>query len=428
MDELFHVSERKSTIGTELRAGLTTFLAMAYIIAVNPAVLSGAGIDAGALACATCLGAGIMTICMGIFANRPLACASGLGVNAMIAGITTTVCGGDWHVAMSVIFLEGVVILLLVLCGLREAIMDAIPVVLRHAISVGLGLFIAMIGLCDAGIITAGAGTLVGLGDITSIIVTVALASRNVPGSLLIGIIVAVIAGIPLGVTHAPEGLIAPLDFSTFGAPFASTADGNLAIVKVLTDPMLLVVAFSLLMSDFFDTMGTAMAVAKQGEFLTEDGNVEDIRPILVVDSVAAAAGGFMGVSSITTFVESTSGAADGGRTGLTSVTTGVLFILAAFFSPIVTIVSSAATCGALVYVGYLMMSEASEIDWSDVSQGFPAFMIVAGVPFTYSISAGIGLGFIAYVVVALFKGEASKIKPLMWIAALAFLVYFFVA
>ena len=161
---------------------------------------------------------------------------------------------------------------------------------------------------------------------------------------------------------------------------------------------------------------------------LTEDGNVEDIRPILVVDSVAAAAGGFMGVSSITTFVESTSGAADGGRTGLTSVTTGVLFILAAFFSPIVTIVSSAATCGALVYVGYLMMSEASEIDWSDVSQGFPAFMIVAGVPFTYSISAGIGLGFIAYVIVALFKGEASKIKPLMWIAALAFLVYFFVA
>lgn len=437
MDELFHVSERKSTIGTELRAGLTTFLAMAYIIAVNPAVLSGAGIDARALACATCLGAGIMTICMGIFANRPLACASGLGINAMIAGITTTMCGGDWHVAMSVIFLEGVVILLLVLCGLREAIMDAIPVVLRHAISVGLGMFIAMIGLCDAGIITAGAGTLVGLGDITSptfivgivsIVVTVALASRNVPGSLLIGIIVAVIAGIPLGVTHAPEGLIAPLDFSTFGAPFASTADGNMAIVKVLTDPMLLVVAFSLLMSDFFDTMGTAMAVAKQGEFLTEDGNVEDIRPILVVDSVAAAAGGFMGVSSITTFVESTSGAADGGRTGLTSVTTGVLFILAAFFSPIVSIVSSAATCGALVYVGYLMMSEASGIDWSDVSQGFPAFMIVAGVPLTYSISAGIGLGFIAYVVVALFKGEASKIKPLMWVAALAFLVYFFVA
>lgn len=213
-----------------------------------------------------------------------------------------------------------------------------------------------MIGLCDAGIITAGAGTLVGLGDITSptfivgiisILVTVALACRNVPGSLLIGIVVAVIAGIPLGVTQAPTGIIAPLDFSSIGGPIAD-AGGVPAIVKVLTDPALLVISFSLLMSDFFDTMGTAMAVAKQGEFLTDDGNVENIKEILIVDSAAAAVGGFMGVSSITTFVESTSGAADGGRTGLTSVTTGVLFILAAFFSPIVTIVSSAATCGAL--------------------------------------------------------------------------------
>lgn len=436
MDKIFHITERGSSVGTELRAGLTTFLAMAYIIAVNPAVLSAAGIDAGALACATCLGAGIMTICMGVFANRPLACASGLGINAMVAGITATMCGGDWHVAMGVIFLEGIVILLLVLCGLREAIMDAIPVVLRHAISVGLGLFIAMIGLADAGIIVAGTGTLVGLGDVTSpafivgiisIVVTVALAARKVPGALLIGIIVAVICGIPLGVTQAPTGIVAPLDFSTFGAPFNNDGTG-LAIVKVLTNPTLLVVSFSLLMSDFFDTMGTAMAVAKQGEFLTDDGNVEDIRPILIVDSCAAAVGGFLGVSSITTFVESTSGAADGGRTGLTSIATGVLFILAAFFSPVVAVVSSAATCGALVYVGYLMMSEVHDIDWSDITQGFPAFMIAAGVSFTYSISAGIGLGFISYVVVAVLTGKAKEIKPLMWVAAIAFLVYFFVA
>ena len=433
MDELFHVSERKSTIGTELRAGLTTFLAMAYIIAVNPAVLSGAGIDAGALACATCLGAGIMTICMGIFANRPLACASGLGVNAMIAGIATTVCGGDWHVAMSVIFLEGIVILLLVLCGLREAIMDAIPVVLRHAISVGLGLFIAMIGLCDAGIITAGAGTLVGLGDITSptfivgiisILVTVALACRNVPGSLLIGIVVAVIAGIPLGVTQAPTGIIAPLDFSSIGGPIAD-AGGVPAIVKVLTDPTLLVISFSLLMSDFFDTMGTAMAVAKQGDFLSDEGKVEDIKPILIVDSVAAAAGGVFGASSITTFVESASGAADGGRSGLTSITAGILFLLAAFFSPLISCISSAATCGALVYVGFLMMSEVTEIDWFDILEGFPTFMIIIGIPFTYSISNGIGLGFIAYVIVASVTGNIKKIRPLMWVAAAAFLAYF---
>ena len=436
MNNFFHFDERGSSLATEMRAGLTTFLAMAYIIAVNPAVLSAAGIDAGALACATCLGAGIMTILMGVFANRPLACASGLGVNAMIAGITSTVCGGDWHVAMSVIFLEGIVILLLVVCGLREAIMDAIPVVLRHAISVGLGLFVAMIGLVDAGIVVAGNGTVVGLGDITSpsfvvgiisIVVTVALAVRKVPGSLLIGIIIAVIAGIPLGVTPAPASIVAPLDFSSVGGPLASTSDGSLAIVKVLTDPTLLVISFSLLMSDFFDTMGTAMAVAKQGEFLTEDGNVENIREILIVDSAAAAVGGFMGVSSITTFVESTSGAADGGRSGLTSVVTGVLFLLAAFFSPVVACVSSAATCGALVYVGYLMMSEVTEIDWSSVTEGFPAFLIIAGVPMTYSISAGIGLGFIGYAVVAVFAGKAKEIKPLMWVAAAAFLVYFFV-
>lgn len=436
MDTFFHISERGSSVGTELRAGLTTFLAMAYIIAVNPAVLSAAGIDSTALACATCLGAGIMTICMGLFANRPLACASGLGVNAMVASITTTMCGGDWHVAMSVIFLEGVVILLLVLCGLREAIMDAIPVVLRHAISVGLGLFIAMIGLSNAGIIVTGNGTLLGLGEITSptfivgvisIVATLVLECPGIPGGLLFGILVAVIAGIPLGVTTLPTGVVAPLDFSTFGAPFAGTEDGSLAIVKVLTSPELLVVSFSLLMSDFFDTMGTAMAVAKQGEFLTEDGNIEDIKPILIVDSAAAAAGGFLGVSSITTFVESTSGAADGGRTGLTSVATGVLFILAAFFSPLIAVISSAATCGALVFVGYLMMSEVTEIDWSNIGEGFPAFMIAAGVPFTYSISAGIGLGFISYVVVACVEGRAKEIKPLMWVAAIAFLIYFFV-
>ena len=437
MDKFFHISERGSSIGTEIRAGVTTFLAMAYIIAVNPSVLSAAGIDSAALASAPCLGAGIMPICMGIFANRPLACASGLGINAMVAGITTTLCGGDWHIAMGVIFLEGIVILLLVVCGLREAIMDAIPVVLRRAISVGLGLFIALIGLSDAGIIVTGNGTLVGIGEVTSpsfivgvvsILVTVALAANEVKGSLLIGIIVAVIVGIPLGVTSTPTGLVAPVDISTFGAPFAATADGSLAIVKVLCDPTLLVVAFSLLMSDFFDTMGTAMAVAKQGEFLTEDGNVEDIRQILVVDSAAAAAGGLFGCSSITTFVESTSGAADGGRTGLTSVCTGILFILAASFSPVVACVSSAATCGALVYVGYLMMGDVRDIDWSDVSEGFPAFMICAGVSFTYSISAGIGLGFISYVVVALFKGDAKKIKPLMWVAAAAFIVYFLVS
>ena len=434
MEQFFRYSERGSSVSREVRAGVTTFLAMAYIIAVNPSLLAEAGMPASAAVTATCLGAGIMTICMGLFANRPLACASGMGINAIVAFTLTELAGGDWHASMGVILIEGIAILLLVLCGLREAIMDAIPVSLRHAISVGIGLFITMIGLKDGGIITASQDTLVALGDVTSpvfivglisIVATAILYSLQVKGSLLIGIVIAVIAGVPLGVTQAPAGIVSGLDFSSFGAPFLSDESGTMGIVKVFTNPTLLIFAFSLMMSDFFDTMGTAMAVAKQGEFLTEDGNVEDIRPILIVDSAAAAVGGLLGASSVTTFVESTSGAADGGRSGLTSVATGVLFILAAFFSPIISIVSSSATCGALVLVGFLMMNEAAEIDWSDMLDGFSGFMIIAGVPMTYSISNGIGFGFIAYVLIAVVTGRVSKVRPLMWVATAAFLIYF---
>ena len=436
METFFKAGERGSSVGQEVRAGLTTFLAMAYIIAVNPSLLTAAGIPAAAAVTSTCLGAGIMTILMGLIANRPLACASGMGVNAVFAYTLTAIAGGDWHAASAVIFIEGVAILILVLCGLREAIMDAIPVSLRHAISVGLGLFIAMIGLADAGIIVADESTMVALGDVfsptflvglISIVVTIVLYAMNVKGALLLGIVIAVVAGIPLGVTQMPAGIVSGLDFSTFGAPFQTDESGIMGIAKVVTNPTLLVFAFSLMMSDFFDTMGTAMAVAKQGEFLESDGRVKDIKPILIVDSAAAAVGGLVGASSITTFVESASGAADGGRTGLSSVVAGVLFIVAAFFSPLISVVSSAATCGALVFVGYLMMSEVTEIDWSDLLEGLPAFLIAAGVPLTYSISNGIGFGLIAYVVAAAATGPLTTVNPLTSVAALAFLVYFLV-
>ena len=436
MEKFFKMQERGSSAGQELRAGLTTFLAMAYIIAVNPPLLEAAGIGPAAAVTSTCVGAGIMTILMGIFANRPLACASGMGINAIFAFTLATVAGGDWHAASAVVFIEGIAILLLVLCGLREAIMDAIPVSLRHAISVGLGLFIAMIGLKDGGIIVADESTMVALGDVfsptfivglVSIVATVVLYALDVKGSLLLGIIVAVIVGIPLGVTQVPTAIVSGLDFSSFGAPFQADESGVMGIAKAVTNPTLLVLAFSLMMSDFFDTMGTAMAVAKQGDFLEEDGRVKDIKQILVVDSAAAAVGGLVGASSITTFVESASGAADGGRTGLTSVTTGVLFIIAAFFSPLISIVNSAATCGALVFVGFLMMTDVVDIDWTDLLEGLPAFLIIAGVPFTYSISNGIGFGFIAYVLVAAVTGKLKKIKPLMWVAFLAFIIYFLV-
>lgn len=434
MEKFFKMGERGSSTGQEVRAGLTTFLAMAYIIAVNPSLLAAAGVPMNAAVTSTCVGAGIMTIFMGLFANRPLACASGMGINAVVAYTLAALNGADWQVSMAVIFVEGCAILILVLCGLREAIMDAIPVSLRHAISVGLGLFIAMIGLADGGIIVANESTMVSFGDVTSptflvglisIVATVILYSMNIKGSILIGIIIAVLCGIPLGVTQMPSGIVSALDFSSFGAPFMADSTGTVAVVKVLTTPILLVFAFSLMMSDFFDTMGTAMAVAKQGEFLNEDGTVENIREILIADSAAAAVGGLLGASSITTFVESASGAADGGRTGLTSVFTGILFILAAFFAPVISVVSSAATCGALVIVGFLMMTDVVDIDWTDLLGGFPAFMVIAGIPLTYSISNGIGMGFIAYVIVALVTGRGKKIKPLMWVATAAFVVYF---
>lgn len=436
MEEFFKLKERDSSVAQEARAGLTTFLAMAYIIVVNPGLMVIAGVPANAAVTATCIGAGIMTIIMGLFANRPVACASGMGINAVVAFTLTAMTDGDWHASMAVVFVEGVAILLLVLCGLREAIMDAIPIPLRHAISVGLGLFIAMIGLKDGGIIVANDSTMVALGQVMSptfvvgvisIVATLILYVAEVPGSLLLGILIAVIAGIPLGVTQAPTGIVSPLDFSSFGAPFQTDANGIAGIVKVLTTPVLLVFAFSLMMSDFFDTMGTAMAVAKQGDFLNEDGSVENIKKILIVDSAAAAVGGFIGASSITTFVESSSGAADGGRSGLTSVFTGILFIIAAFFAPLISVVSSAATCGALVMVGYLMMNDVVDINWTDITEAFPAFMIIAGIPMTYSISNGIGFGFITYVIVSLIAGKAKDIKPLMWISAIAFLIYFLI-
>ena len=450
MEKFFKAQQRGSSVGQELRAGLTTFLAMAYIIAVNPSLLTAAGIPATAAVTATCVGAGIMTICMGLFSNRPLACASGMGVNAVFAFSLTAIAGGDWHAASAVIFIEGIAILILVLCGLREAIMDAIPVSLRHAISVGLGLFIAMIGLKDGGIIVADESTMVALGDVfsptflvglISIVATIVLYAMNVKGSLLLGIIVAVVAGIPLGVTQLPAGIVSGLDFSSFGAPFLADESGVMGIAKVVTNPTLLVFAFSLMMSDFFDTMGTAMAVAKQGEFLEADGRVRNIKEILVVDSAAAAVGGLVGASSITTFVESGAGVAEGGKTGLTALTTAVLFFLSIFLLPLFAFIPSQAAACALIYVGVLMMSNVKHIDFEQVRNAVPAFFTIIIMPLGYSITDGIGMGLLLYVVISLVEyvvaaavAGAKKLPmpkfdiPIVtFIVAIMFAAYFFI-
>ncbi|WP_244594803.1 NCS2 family permease [Slackia faecicanis] len=438
MDKFFKISERNSTIGNEIIGGLTTFLAMAYIIAVNPSLLEAAGIPFDAALTATCLGAAVMTVAMGLIANRPIALASGMGINAIVA---YTLCLGetavDWRVAMAIVFLEGIVILVLVLCGLRKAIMDAIPASLRHAIGIGIGLFIAFIGLKGGGLIVPDEATILAFGDLSSPIVLVSLVSillavvlqaLNVKGGLLISIVVATIVGIPMGVTPLPTEWNFGLDFSAFAAPFQTVpGTDTMAIVQVFLQPALLLFVFSLLMSDFFDTMGTVVAVGEQGKFVDKDGNVEDIQPILAVDSVAAAAGGFFGASSITSFVESTSGAAAGARTGLSNIVVGILFVVFAFFAPVIGMVSASATCGALVVVGYLMLSDVTSIDWSKIEHAFPAFITILGIPLTYSITNGIGFGFISYCIIKVVQGKACEVKPLMWIAAVAFMVMFIV-
>ena len=433
MEQFFKIRERGSTVSTEVLGGLTTFLAMAYIVAVNPAILADAGVPFEAGLTATCLGAAVMTVAMGLIANRPVALASGMGINAIVAYGLCGSLGIDWRVAMAVVFLEGVVILGLVLGGLRKAVMDAIPVDLRHAIGIGIGLFIAFIGLKGAGLVIADDSTLVALGELSepgcivalvSLVCAVIFQIMGVRGGLLISIVVAVIVGIPLGVTALPTSWSFGLDFTTFAAPF-QMVDGQVAIVQVFLQPALLLFVFSLLMSDFFDTMGTVVAIGKQGDFADAKGDVKDIQPILAVDSSAAIVGGFFGASSITCFVESASGVAEGARTGLSNLVVGALFLVCAFLAPLFGMVSGPATCGALVVVGFLMMTDVGAISWKEPELAFPAFLVIVGIPFTYSITNGIGLGFIAYVILMVARGRVAEVKPLMWVAALAFLAMF---
>ena len=440
MDKFFKISERGSSISTEVIAGITTFLTMAYIIFVNPSILSFAGIPdleplgvpfTGALT-ATGIGAAVMCIAMGIFANRPIALASGMGLNAVVAFTLIAGMGLPWQTAMAVIFLEGIIILVLVLVGLREAIMNAIPVDLRRAIGVGIGLFIAFIGLKSGELIVPNDATVVALGDFTQpvvwvslvgLVVTVALRALKVKGDILLGIIAATIASLALGLSEFPTAIFQAPDFSTFAAPF-QTVNGSMAITQIFT-PVLLLAVFSILMTDFFDTMGTLVGVGEEAGFVDADGNVEDVRPMLVVDSAAAAVGGFMGASSITSYIESASGVGDGGRTGLSVIVTGLLFAAAVFFAPIIGIVTGAATAGALIFVGYLMMMPVKNIDWSTMEIAFPAFLIIVGIPLTYSITNGIGLGFVMFIITMLAAGRVKDIKPLMWVASLAFLLVF---
>lgn len=455
LDRFFRITERGSTIGTEIRGGLVTFFTMAYIIVLNPIILGGADSQGNALAdpstiaATTALVAGVMTILMGVVANFPLALATGLGINAVVAFSIATLPGLQWQDAMGIVVLEGLIILVLVLTGFRKAVFNAVPKWLKTAISVGIGLFIAFIGLVDGGFVRPGAGTIVELGQngslttwpvlvfVVGILVTVVLMVRKVRGAILIGILGTTLVAIlveaiskvgssvenPSGwrstIPAWPSSVVDAPDFSLLGHFSLFGAFGKTAAITVV------VLVFSLLLADFFDTMGTMVAVGGEAGLLDEDGNPPKTQQILIVDSIAAAAGGAAGVSSNTSYIESASGVGDGARTGLASVVTGIAFLLATFLSPLVEIIPAEAAAPALVVVGFLMVTQVLDIDWKSWEIAIPAFFAMILMPFTYSITVGIGAGVILYVVLQAVVGKAKQVHPLMWLIAALFVVYF---
>jgi len=434
--EYFKFAERGTTALIEAKAGLTTFLVMAYIIFVNPSILEAAGVPVPAAAAATALVAGVLTIAMGLVGNVPIAMAAGLGINGIVAfSLAQPVDAGglglSWQGAMGVIVLEGIVVLVLVLAGLREAVMNAVPISLKRAIGVGIGLFILFIGFVDGGLISKppGSGPVpvqfvfpnsVGTWlTVLGILITVVLYVRRVPAALLISIIVMSIIAFLLGVTAAPASLAVAPDFSTIG----QFDLGNVFAVAGLVTALLTI--FTIMLADFFDTMGTATAIAEQAGLVDDEGRIPNIGRILTVDSVGAIAGGAAGISSNTSYIESAAGVAEGGRTGFASVVTGILFLIAVLVTPIAPLIPFQATAPVLIVVGYLMATLIKDIDFSDVEEGIPALLTLILMPLTFSITVGIGAGFVSYVVIKLARGKAGDIHPLMWLVAIAFAVYF---
>ncbi len=458
MDQFFKITERGSTVGREVRGGVVTFFTMAYIIVLNPLILGNAtdvdgnylgggtaGPNIAMIAAGTALVAGVLTLAMGLVANYPLALAAGLGLNAFVAFALASQM--TWADAMGLVVLEGLIILVLVLTGFREAVFHAVPGQLKIAISVGIGLFIALIGFVDAGFVTripdaanttvpvqlGASGQLSGwpvLVFAVGLVLVVALWVRQVKGAILISIAVTTVvailveavvgdAGWSLTAPTLPDRILELPDFGTLGEfnLFGSVDRIGLVAVALLV--------FTLMLADFFDTMGTMTAIGAEAGLLDESGTPPNTRRILVVDSVAAAAGGAAGVSSNTSYIESAAGVGEGARTGLASVVTGVLFLLSVFAAPVVAVIPLEAAVPALVLVGFLMMQQVKGIDWDDVDIAIPAFLTIVLMPFTYSITVGIGAGFLAWVLIKVVRGRFRAIHPLMWVIAVLFVTYF---
>ncbi len=435
--DYFRFAERGTDLRTEVKAGVTTFMVMSYILFLNPNILSNMFGQPGSpeaeafkapAAAATALVAGVMSIAMGVVANVPIALAAGLGINALVAFFLVLTLGLTPAGAMGVIVIEGIIVLVLVLVGLREAIMHAVPLSLKRAIAVGIGLFILFIGFFDGGLIAAGEGTPVQFVFPTTpqagvtligLLITIALFVRRVPAALLLSILITTVIAILVRVQPLPSQFVATPSFSTLG----QFDLGN--VFSVLGPLAAVLTIFSFMLTDFFDTMGTATAISEQAGLTDERGRVPNTGRLLAVDSVAAIAGGAAGISSNTSYIESAAGVAEGGRTGFTSVVVGVLFLAAILLSPLATLVPFAATAPVLIVVGYLMVTLIRDIDFADVEEGLPALFALILMPLTFSITVGIGAGFISYVVIKVVRGKIRDIHPLLWVVAIAFVIYF---
>ena len=435
----FKFAERGTDLVTEARAGLTTFMVMVYIIFLNATIL-GAGFKldpAGiiAVSAGTALVAGIMTIAMGAVANYPFALAAGLGINAIVA-FTLPALGLTPAGAMGVIVLEGIAVTVLVIVGFREAVMNAVPLALKRAIGAGIGLFILFIGFANGGLIAGHDSTYGSVPSVSprfptepaqavfvfGLVLTIILWVRGIKAALVISILVTTVAALVAGVAKIPSDFVVTPNANTF----STIGDFDLTnVFNVLGPSTAVLVIFVIMLTDFFDTMGTATGVAAEAGLANEDGSVPGIGRVLIVDSVAAIAGGVAGVSSNTTYIESAAGVAEGGRTGFTSIVVGVLFLLAIFLAPLAGIIPAVATAPALVLVGYLMFTQVKDIQVSNVEDGIPALLTMILMPLTYDITFGIGAGFISWVLIKVARGKIGEVHPLMWVVSIGFLIFF---
>lgn len=425
LERRFKLSEHKTTVKTEVMAGITTFMTMSYILAVNPGMLSETGMDQGAVFTATILASALGTILMALLANYPFALSAGMGLNAYFTYTVVLNMGHDWTYALTAVFIEGIIFILMSIFNIREAIFRAIPTTLKKGVSVGIGLFITLIGLVNAGLIVDNPSTLLSIGDITAptsivaifgLLVIGVLLKKNVRGNLLIGILASTILAIILGVTSLPSKVfslppsIAPIAF-------------KLQWSDIFTKEMFAVV-FAFLFVDIFDTIGTLIGVATKADMLDENDDLPNLGPALLSDAIATTVGALLGTSTVTTFVESASGVADGGRTGLTSLTTAGLFLLSLFLFPIFAIIPASATAPALIIVGLFMMSPIKDINFDDYTESIPAFLAIVMMPFAYSVAEGIVWGITSFVILNLLTGKKEKVSILMILLAILFMVY----